>query len=162
MTDGLHRLEPGEAGEALTLQRAAYVVEAQAHDEPRLPPLTETLEELRADLSDPEVVALGLRERGRLLGTVRLKPVPGAPHARELARLAVAPDRQREGLGTRLLLGAEARRPPGVAELRLFTGEHSASNLRLYARHGYAETHRQSVGSHEIVFMVKRLDGGAG
>lgn len=37
-----------DAGEILTLQRAAYVTQAQLHGDPMLPPLTETLDELRA------------------------------------------------------------------------------------------------------------------
>jgi hypothetical protein len=52
-----------DAGELLTLQRAAYVVEAQAHDDPRLPPLTETLAEVRAEIerhAGPQVRALTL------------------------------------------------------------------------------------------------------
>ena len=39
-----------DAGELLTLQRAAYVTEAQTHDDPGLPPLRQTLEELRSEL----------------------------------------------------------------------------------------------------------------
>lgn len=47
------------AGELLTLQRAAYVTEAQAHDDPCLPPLVETLDDLRSVLADPTVTTLG-------------------------------------------------------------------------------------------------------
>lgn len=35
------RLHAGDAGEVLTLQRAAYLTEAQAHDDLSLPPLTQ-------------------------------------------------------------------------------------------------------------------------
>src|SRR4051812_40122712 len=115
----LVRLTAADAGETLTVQRAAYVTEAQKHDDLRLPPLTQTLEDLRTELADPAVVALGLRERGRLIGTVRLRPWPDEPAVRELARLAVVPDRQGEGLGARLLAEAEAhgRRDNDVREL---------------------------------------------
>ena len=44
----LRAIAPGDAGEVLTLQRAAFVTEAQAHGDPALPPLTQTLAELRA------------------------------------------------------------------------------------------------------------------
>ena len=36
-----------DAGELLTLQRAAYVTEAQVYDDLRLPALVQTLDELR-------------------------------------------------------------------------------------------------------------------
>jgi hypothetical protein len=42
---------PQDAGEILTVQRAAYVTEAQLHDDPWLPPLTQTLDALVAELA---------------------------------------------------------------------------------------------------------------
>ena len=155
----LSDLSAADAGEVLTLQRAAYVTEAQAHADPRLPPLLESLEALRADLEDPAVVALGARDRGRLVGAVRLRRDPEDPEAAELRRLAVAPDRQGEGIGTRLLRAAEARAPAGVTAIKLFTGEHSSGNIRLYTRHGYRETHRAPAGTHALVFFEKALSG---
>ena len=52
-------LGPDDAGELLTLQRAAYVTEAQDHHDAFLPPLTETLQEMRARLADPHTTILG-------------------------------------------------------------------------------------------------------
>ncbi len=155
----LSDLSAADAGEALTLQRAAYVTEAQAHADPRLPPLLESLDALRADLGDPAVVAIGARDHGRLVGMVRLGRDADHPEAAELRRLAVAPDRQGEGIGTRLLLAAEARAPEGVTTIKLFTGEHSAGNIRLYTRHGYRETHRAPAGTHSLVYFEKALSG---
>jgi hypothetical protein len=42
---------PRDAGELLTPQRAAFVTEAQLYGEPRLPALTQTLDDLRAELA---------------------------------------------------------------------------------------------------------------
>ena len=146
-----------DAGEILTLQRAAYVTEAQAHADPGLPPLLQTLPELRAELASADVTALGIRDRGRLVATVRLRHDPADAHRAEVARLAVAPDRQGEGLGTRLLVAVERHARPGVTALVLFTGERSDRNLRLYARHGYAETRRTPAGTRQLVHMRKPL-----
>jgi GNAT superfamily N-acetyltransferase len=129
-----------DAGEVLTLQRAAYVGEAMLYDQ-FLPPLFETLDEVRAVL-DGDIAVLGVRDGGRLIGTVRIKPDG------EIARLAVAPDRQHEGLGTRLL---EAAIEHGGTWL--FTGDRSEANLRLYRRHGFEETHREPVPGHELVYL---------
>lgn len=41
-------VQPADGGELLTLQRAAFVTEAQLYDDPRLPALVETLPELLA------------------------------------------------------------------------------------------------------------------
>lgn len=146
-----------DAGELLTLQRAAYVTEAQAHDDPRLPPLLETLAKVRAELRSDATTVLGIRDRGRLVASVRVRHDAADPGTAEIARLAVAPDRQGEGLGTRLLVEAERHARPGVTMLALFTGEHSRGNLRLYERHGYTETHRTPAGTHRVVHMRKPI-----
>jgi GNAT superfamily N-acetyltransferase len=129
-----------DAGELLTLQRAAYVGEAMLYGQ-FLPPLFETLDEVREALAGDGLV-LGIRDGGRLIGTVRVKPDG------EIARLAVAPDRQHEGLGTRLLEAAIER-----GGTWLFTGDRSQSNLRLYRRHGFEETHRQPAPGHELIYL---------
>lgn len=149
------RLGLADAGELLTLQRAAYLTEARAHQDFELPPLTQSIEELCAELADPAVVALGVREGARLIGSVRLRRQGAVV---ELGRLCVVPDRQGQGLGTLLLQAAESafRR---VQEIRLFTGEYSTANIRLYERVGYVETGRTPVGNYALVHFVKRLDG---
>jgi GNAT superfamily N-acetyltransferase len=147
------RLSTSDAGEVLTLQRAPYVTEAQAHQDFALPPLVQSLDELAAELTNPHVLALGLREGARLVAAVRIRIEDGVA---ELRRLVVAPDRQGQGLGSRLLRHAEE-----VAErvqlLRLFTGEHSLANQCLYKRHGYLDDHRTFIGDYQLVYMTKVL-----
>lgn len=142
-----------DAGEILTLQRASYLTEAAAHNDFGLPPLTQTLAELDDELADPTVTAIGIRESGRLIGAVRLR---SAGAVIELGRLVVAPDRQGEGIGTRLLRHAETI-DTETREMRLFTGEHSIANIRLYSRHGYRETHRTPAGHYQLVHLAKTL-----
>jgi ribosomal protein S18 acetylase RimI-like enzyme len=146
-------LSAADAGEILTLQRAAYVTEAQAHDDLNLPPLTQSIAELRDELTDPDGTALGVREQGRLVGAVRLRRVGSVV---ELGRLTVVPDRQGEGIGSFLLSEAEAAFPD-AEEMHLFTGENSALNIRLYERNGYTETRRTPVGGYSLVHLTKTL-----
>lgn len=151
-TDGSLVLGEADAGEILTLQRAAYVTEAQLHGDLRMPPLAQSLPELLAELADPDVTAFGYREAGRLVAAVRVRIL--GPVAR-IGRLCVVPDLQGRGLGTALLNAVHARLPAEVTRTELFTGEHSAANLRLYARLGYVETHRQDLGGYQLVFMSR-------
>jgi GNAT superfamily N-acetyltransferase len=144
------RLGVADAGEVLTLQRAAYVTEARAYRDLDLPPLLETLAETRAALTS--AFSWGFRENGRLVASVRLT-VTG--HVAVIGRLVVAPDRQGEGLGGGLLRVAEAAAPPEVTVFRLFTGSKRDAPLRLYAGHGYRETHRTPERSHDLVHFEK-------
>ncbi|RKQ90959.1 acetyltransferase (GNAT) family protein [Solirubrobacter pauli] len=137
------RLGVDDAGELLTVQRAAYVGESMVYDQ-FLPPLTETLDEVRAVLARDDAVVLGLREHGRLLGAVRVMP------SGEVARLCVAPDRQGDGVGTALLRAAIA-----AGGTWLFTGDRSLGNLRLYEKHGFTEQRREPFGDHNLVFLSR-------
>jgi ribosomal protein S18 acetylase RimI-like enzyme len=127
-------LEPGHAGEALTVQWAAYVPIAQRYAAPDLPPLTETLDHLRGDL-EAGVPAFGAWLGPRLVGSVRGRP---AGDRMEVARLSVAPDLHRRGIGGRLLAAVEAAAPPAVRTLWLVTGVESDASHELYRRAGYA------------------------
>jgi ribosomal protein S18 acetylase RimI-like enzyme len=148
----LAALTPGDAGEVLTLQRAAFVTEAQAHQDLHIPPLTQTLADLRAELGQRGCHGWGIREASRLIACVRAH-VSG--DTAELARLVVAPDRQGQGIGTRLLLEAEDLLPPQVRTIGLATGQHSQANLRLYRRHGYRPTHTTQAGAYQLVHLAK-------
>ncbi|MCR6484202.1 GNAT family N-acetyltransferase [Amycolatopsis sp. OK19-0408] len=143
------RLGAEDAGEVLTLQRAAYVTEARAHDDWDLPPLLETLDQTRAALVG---LSWGVRENGRLVASVRLTV---AGEVGVIGRLVVAPDRQGAGVGGSLLAAVEAAAPSEVTVFRLFTGSKSAGPLHLYAKHGYRETHRTPENNHELVHLEK-------
>lgn len=151
-----------DAGEVLTLQRAAYVTEAQAHGDLQLPPLRQSLAELRAELGRTDVVALGWRDAsGRLLAAVRAAIDPDTGPVAEIGRLTVVPDRQGQRLGTRLLAALEQRLPAQSTELRLFTGERSEANLRLYRRLGWVETARlPTPAGYALVHMHKPRPSG--
>lgn len=141
----------GDAGEVLTLQRAAFVSEAQIYGSADMPPLTQTLEQVEEELRE----ALGWTARlgGRLVGALRARR---DGDLLMIGRIAIAPDVQGEGIGRMLLEAAETRSE--CAEAELFTGSLSEANLRLYRRCGYRETERVPQGDGtEQVFLRKRL-----
>nr|WP_307804346.1 GNAT family N-acetyltransferase [Micromonospora echinofusca] len=158
MTDAatINRAGLDDAGEILTVQRAAYVTEAQLYHDPHLVPLVETLAEVRAALVDPGTVVLAARLGDRLVGSVRARiAADGTCH---IARLSVAPDQQGRGLGGRLLDAAEhAGRAAGATRFELFTGASSETNLRLYRRHGFlAYDHRPAGDGLMMTWLEKR------
>ncbi|RRS01345.1 GNAT family N-acetyltransferase [Glycomyces terrestris] len=128
---------PADAGEILTLSRGAYVSEAQLYGDPFLPPLTETLAEVARAIEDEHVLK-AVADR-RIVATGRARQDGRTLH---LGRIAVAPDMQGRGLGSRIIAALEALAAPGTEAFALFTGAKSEPNLRLYQRLGYRETHR--------------------
>ncbi|MFS0865720.1 GNAT family N-acetyltransferase [Microbacterium sp. 179-B 1A2 NHS] len=147
-------ITPDDAGEVLTLQRAAFVQEALIYGSPDMPPLTQTLEELRAELeTNLGRVAV---DGSRIVGALRAQ-LDG--ELLLIGRIAIAPDQQGRGIGSQLLAAAEqAGAEAGAREAELFTGSLSEANLRLYQREGYAESERvPQDGGTEQVFLRKPL-----
>ncbi|MEN0130838.1 MAG: GNAT family N-acetyltransferase [Brevundimonas sp.] len=143
-----------EAGELLTLRRAAFVTEAQQYGDPHIPPLTQTLDELVADLQADGVITLAGWHGHRMVGSIRVL-VEGSKAT--LGRFAVAPDLQGQGFGTQLLLAILPYLPDGIEEVWVFTGRDSVQNIALYAKHGYEHQHDQTAGDLTYAFLRKTL-----
>jgi len=143
----------GDAGELLTVQRAAFVTEAQRYGDPFLPPLREDLDGVRAAIA-AQVVLVAVHGQ-RIVGSVRVRVEGRVGH---VGRLVVAPDQQRRGVGTALLAAVEE---VGVDELALFTGGDSHENVARYERAGYVRS-GESLDDRGIplVHLRKRLLGG--
>jgi len=147
-----------DAGELLTLQRAAFVGEARLYGDLELPPLTETLDQVRSALT--EGYAVKATVGSRIVGSARARVEGPVAH---LARFAVAPDQQGLGIGTRLITALEAAAPAEVTRFALFTGERSERNLALYERLGYHRVQRRTVSPEVVlIFMEKPRSLGAG
>ena len=147
-------IDQADAGELLTVRRAAFVTEAQLYDDPHIPALTQSLEELRADLQRPDVVTLGAWAGTRLVGSVRV----GLEEDRALlGRLAVVPDLQKRGIGTRLLMSVLAYLPEGTNEVWVFTGQDSKQNLSLYAKQGFEHEYDENAGNLTYAYLRKIL-----
>lgn len=151
------RAEPADAGEILTLQRAAYVIEARLYREWDLPPLVETVEEVAEAIGRTTV--LKAVRGGRIVATGRARQDGATVH---LGRFAVAPDLQGRGLGSRLIAALEATAGPGTERFELFTGMDSEPNLRLYKRCGYTEYRRgPGLPGIELVYLEKPAQSAA-
>ena len=144
-------ISDSDAGEVLTVQRAAFVSEAAIYGSVDMPPLTQTLSELEAELRSES--GFTARIDGRLVGAIRFVE---RDDLLLIGRIAIAPDMQGEGIGRMLLEAAEEASSADVAEL--FTGSLSEANLRLYESCGYAEHERVPDGDGTAqVFLRKKL-----
>ena len=131
-------VQPGDVGELLTLQRAAYVSEGQIYENASIPPLTQTLAELADELG--QSIALKATVGSRIVGSARARLEDGTLH---IGRIAVAPDMQGRGIGSALIERLEAEHAGGAHTFALFTGDSNPANRRLYERLGYRETHTE-------------------
>lgn len=120
----------------LELQRSSYAVEAEIIGSRALPPLFETLEELRYSsedfhgyfLEESLVGAISTKKRGNIL---------------DIHRLFVGPDYFRRGIGSSLLRFVE-----GSGEWEEITVSSGAKNepaKRLYLSHGFVEAGEKEV-----------------
>jgi tRNA (guanine37-N1)-methyltransferase len=141
---------PDDAGELSTLQLAAYLSEGQATLS--VPPLTQTLDEMRDSLSTGTVLVA--RRGHRLVGSVRGEPKDD--DVWYIGRLMVAPDLWGQGIGSELMAAIEGCAPPGTTRLRLLTGAPSEHNLAHYRRRGYREVARDLDVVGVLVVIMER------
>ena len=140
-----------DAGEIMTVQRAAFVREAQLYHDPDVPPLVETLDQIR-DAIDTANVVVG-RVGGRVVAAGRVVVRDRVAH---IGRLAVVPDLQGQGIGRALLRAVEDSVGDDADAFALFTGQQTLGNLHLYHSAGYVDTHTEHMrGALTFVHMRK-------
>ena len=140
---------PADAGAAGELVRAAY-----AHYVQRIgrEPVPMTLDYARVVANGATWVA---EEGGRIVGVLVLEHA--ADHVL-VENLAVLPEVQGAGIGSRLLRHAEDEaRARGVPQVRLYTHELMTENRAYYPRRGYRETHLGGDPPWRRAFFSKHL-----
>ncbi|MFE2942247.1 GNAT family N-acetyltransferase [Streptomyces sp. NPDC059255] len=133
-----------DAEQILKLQYLCYQNEAELYGDYTIEPLTQTLDDLRAELDSGH--ALVARLGDEVVASVR-GSVDETGTAR-IAKLIVHPRLRRHGLGGRLLDAIEVHftAEPAARRFQLFTGHRSEGNLRLYRSRGYAPVATEQVG----------------
>jgi tRNA (guanine37-N1)-methyltransferase len=147
--------DPSDAGELLTLQRAAFLTEARLNATLELPPLTETLAEVTDSLQSETILVA--RQRGRLVAAVRGRAEP--EQRWYIGRLAVAPDLAGRGIGSLMMDRIEDLAPSDTVAFRLITGAGCMITHGFYRRRGYVETERTvDPAGVPVVVMERPLD----
>lgn len=115
----------------LELQYLAYQSEAKLFNDPNIPPLQQTLEDVEKEF-EKGIVLKAIDEKNIIVGSVRVYSEKGTVY---IGKLMVHPQQQKRGIGTKLLLEIEKEYPNQRYEL--FTSTKSIGNIRLYERLGY-------------------------
>jgi GNAT superfamily N-acetyltransferase len=148
----IERATVHDAEAILSLQKLAYQSEAKIYDDFTIPPLTQTLEEIKKDFENQSF--LKAVTGGRIVGSVRAFVKEGTCC---VGRLIVHPDFQNRGIGTQLM-GRIEETFKEAQRFEIFTGHMSERNLYLYEKLGYQRF--KTIKANEkltIVYLEKRL-----
>ncbi|WP_326733316.1 GNAT family N-acetyltransferase [Streptomyces sp. NBC_01022] len=130
------------------LQRASYAVEARLIGFDGIPPLHESLEQLRAC----DESFLGVPDESRLVGAVAWTRLPNG--ALDICRLVVHPAAHRRGVATTLLDTLDSIEP---AELTVVsTGTPNLPAVELYRRRGFKPVGERQVAPSVTVTLLER------
>ncbi|MCI0384283.1 GNAT family N-acetyltransferase [Streptomyces sp. CNQ085] len=146
-----------DAEQILKLQYLCYQSEAALHGDYGIEPLTQTLGDLRAELTRGCVLVARLGEE--VVGSVRGRVEDDGTAV--IGKLIVHPRMRRHGLGGRLLSAVEERlaRERSARRYRLFTGHRGEGGIRLYRRLGYTPVTTETVSSRLSTVTLEKTPG---
>ncbi len=146
----IEHAQKSDLPEILKLQYLAYQSEARLFNDPDIPPLRQTLDELTAEF-ERGIILKVTDESGAIIGSVRAYSENGTAY---IGKLMVHPDMQRRGLGSSLLKAMEREHPEHRYEL--FTSTRSVDNIRLYEHLGYRAFREEKITDElSFIFMEK-------
>lgn len=152
MNHPIERASKADAGQILTLQKLAYLSEAEIIDDFTIPPLQQTQAEIVREFDTHTFLKIVMDDQ--IIGSVRACQKADTCY---IGKLIVHPDRQNQGMGSRLLRAAEGVYPD-VSRYELFTGSKSTRNLYIYGKFGYLPFHTQVISDKlTMVFMEKQM-----
>ena len=144
-----------DAEEILRLQYAAYQSEAVLNNDFTIQPLTQTIDELRAEYETRIVLKATLDNK--IIGSVRAYAEGDTVY---IGKLIVHPDHQGKGLGKRLLAMIESKFLNKRYELH--TSQKSERNLHIYEKAGYKRFKEETSDSGlTFIYLEKKPDNGA-
>lgn len=138
------------AKEILSLQKLAFLQEAELQDNFFIAPMVQTLSDMENEF--PDYLVLKGSINSRIIGSVRGNVINDKCY---IGRLIVDPVYQQKGYGSALLDAIESRFSH-AAIFELFTGESSDNNIRFYLKRGYktVQSYSGPDGS-KLVKMIK-------
>jgi|WetSurMetagenome_2_1015567.scaffolds.fasta_scaffold194483_1 ribosomal protein S18 acetylase RimI-like enzyme len=140
-----------DADDILALQKLAYQSEAELYQEWSIPPLTQSIEEIKTEFSTKTFFKACLD--GKLVGSVRVSFNRGTCF---VGRLIVHPEHQKKGIGIKLMETIE-KIFPSTERFELFTGSRSESNIHLYKKLGYRIFRKERLSAKVILVYMEKL-----
>ncbi len=138
----------------LQLQKKAFYGQALIYNDFKLPPLLQTIEDLREEFKEKAIYKI--EQDGNIIASIRCFIKNNTLY---LEKLIVDPDFQNRGIGTKMLTEIEKKYASSVNRFALFTGHKSEKNLHIYNKAGYKEIRREAIRDDlKLLFMEKAND----
>jgi ribosomal protein S18 acetylase RimI-like enzyme len=142
--------ELSDAEEILAVQKLAFHEQAVLHNDFTIPPLKQTLDELKSDFNG--FFFLKAVADNRIIGSVRARTENDTCF---VSRLIVLPECQDRGIGKMLMTVIENQFPE-VVRFEIFTGSLSIKNLAFYKSIGYKPFKEGTEAQHvKLIYMEK-------
>jgi ribosomal protein S18 acetylase RimI-like enzyme len=145
----IEKAELKDLAEILSLQKLAYISEAEICNDYSIPPLVQTLESLKEDYKNQLILKAVID--GKIVGSVRAYENEGTAY---IGRLFVHPEYQNRGIGTQLMKSIEDEFRESQ-RFELFTSKKSIKNIYLYSKLGYKIFREEQVNEITMVYMEK-------
>lgn len=139
----------------LCLQKAAFMEVARQMDNYNLPPLLQTIQDIRNDFETCTILKYTTLDN-QIIGSVR-------GHIYDdnicyIGKLIVHPDFQNQGIGKVLMREIE-KYFPSCRKFMLFTGEETPNTLHLYGKVGYHVIYKKEIDGVNLIYMEKDHNG---
>lgn len=146
----IEKAEFNDLHEILDLQYLAYQSEAELFNDHDIPPLKQTLQDVQAEYQNGVILKVSDADNV-IIGSVRAHLIYGTVY---IGKLIVHPQKQGQGIGTKLLSAIEKEYPNQRYEL--FTSTRSIRNIALYQRLGYNIFDQKKITEEmEFVYLEK-------
>ncbi len=118
--------------EILSLQKIAYISEAEIYNDFTIPPLIQTLDEIKDEYKSK--VFIKAVAQNKIIGSVRARKIDSKTCY--IGKLIVHPNYQNQGIGSKLMDEIE-KYFKDCNGYELITGHNSQKNLHIYQKRGY-------------------------
>ncbi len=143
-----------DAKEILVLQKLAFQVQAELYNDYSLPPLVETLQDIRDSFANKSFLKMVYADK--IIGSVRIHEK--SLNVYEIGRLITHPDYRRRGIATELMTAAQ-KLFPRAKRFEQFTGHKSQNSINLYKKLGYTIYKTGNKSDYvPLVFMEKIIN----
>lgn len=144
--------DEGDLDIILNLQKECYQTEAELHNEYNIPPLTQTISEIKTEIEQGTLFLKGILN-GEIVGSVRGYINNDTAF---IGRLIVDKEFQNKKIGQTLMKEIETLLN-NCNRYELFTGFKSEKNLKLYQKLGYREFKRHPINDNLTLVYLEKI-----